>query len=173
MFNPARGAKNIKKDFIEYVTTALEFPKNPKTGKSEMGDKFKEQLSKVVAKGPFIDLNCIFKKGKTIHELIDEKDLNGKSLLSPLFRELEVEKDKKEGYKRNVNMLELKEIVKYIDMSDDKVAVSIMNKPGMWSSTEIMELQQHLKDKMTPEQAEKYDEIMQKIMNNKAIINGL
>lgn len=81
--------------------------------------------------------------------------------------------DKKEGYKRNVNMLELKELVKDIDMSDDKVAVSIMNKPGMWSSTEIMELQQHLKDKMTSEQAEKYDEIMQKIMNNKAIINGL
>lgn len=81
--------------------------------------------------------------------------------------------DKKEGYKRNINMLELKELVKDIDMSDDKIAVSIMNKPGMWSSTEIMELQQHLKDRMTPEQVEKYDEIMNKIMKNKAIINGL
>ena len=54
MFNPAQGAKHIKKTFIDYVTTALRFPRDFHTGKSEMEDKFKEQLNKIITKGPFV-----------------------------------------------------------------------------------------------------------------------
>jgi len=94
MFNPAKGAKNIKNTFINYVTTSLEFPKDPNTGYSELGDAFRKELSNTVAKGPIIDLSYSFEKGKTINQLIDE------GILSKEFRNLE--KNKPAGYKINV-----------------------------------------------------------------------
>lgn len=80
---------------------------------------------------------------------------------------------KREGNKRNVEMLKLKNLVKDIDMSDDALAQKIMNTPGEWSSLEIMELLQHMKNKMTPEQADEYEKLMNKIINKKSILKGL
>lgn len=80
---------------------------------------------------------------------------------------------KREGNKRNVEMLKLKDLVKDIDMSDDDLAKKIMNTPGEWSSLEIMELLQHIKNKMTPEQADEYEKLMNKIINKKSILKGL
>jgi len=80
---------------------------------------------------------------------------------------------KREGNKRNVEMLKLKDLVKDIDMSDDDLAKKIMNTPGEWSSLEIMELLQHIKNKMTPEQADEYEKLMNTIINKKSILKGL
>lgn len=80
---------------------------------------------------------------------------------------------KREGMIRNKEMLKLKDFVKDIDMSDDELAKKIMNTPGEWSSLEIMELLQHMKDKMTPEQANEYEKLMNKIINKKSILKGL
>lgn len=80
---------------------------------------------------------------------------------------------KREGNKRNIEMLKLKDLVKDIDMSDDELAKKIMNTPGEWSSLEIMELLQHIKNKMTPEQADEYEKLMNTIINKKSILKGL
>lgn len=80
---------------------------------------------------------------------------------------------KREGNKRNIEMLKLKDLVKDIDMSDDDLAKKIMNTPGEWSSLEIMELLQHIKNKMTPEQADEYEKLMNTIINKKSILKGL
>ena len=93
MFNPAKGAKKIKEDFVDYITTTLHFPDEGQ-GPNSMFSLFKEQLEETVAKGPFVDLNNAFAKGKSINELIEE------GVLSPLFRE--IEKDKPADYKREL-----------------------------------------------------------------------
>lgn len=93
MFNPAKGAKNIKEDFIDYITTTLHF-NDEGNGQNSLYAKFRNELERVVAKGPYVDINCAFSKGKSINQLIDE------GILSTEFRDLEINKPK--DYKREL-----------------------------------------------------------------------
>lgn len=81
MFNPAKAAEEIKKEYIGYISTTFHF-RNQKLQK-----KLVEELEKTVSNGPFVEIKDSFKSGKTIGDLITE------SKLSQLFRDLE--KDKK------------------------------------------------------------------------------
>ena len=88
MFNPAIASDNIRKNFIDYITTTFSF------ADEKMQELFKNELlngldgHNGVSKGPFVDVKDIFETdGETINTLID------KGLLSPLFRDLEKTKD--------------------------------------------------------------------------------
>ena len=83
MFNPAKCAKTIKNDFIDYITTTFHF-NDEGCGSNSLYEKFRIELEKVVAKGPYIDINYAFSKGKTMNQLIDE------GILSAEFRNLEI-----------------------------------------------------------------------------------
>lgn len=85
MFNPAKCAKTIKNDFIDYITTTFHF-NDEGCGSNSLYEKFRIELEKVVAKGPYIDINYAFSKGKTMNQLIDE------GILSAEFRNLEIKK---------------------------------------------------------------------------------
>ena len=93
MFNPAKGAKTIKEDFIDYITTTLHF-NDEGDGPRSLYEKFRNELERVVAKGPYVDINCAFSKGKSINQLIDE------GILSSEFRNLEI--NKPQDYKREL-----------------------------------------------------------------------
>ena len=93
MFNPAKGAKTIKEDFIDYITTTLHF-NDEGDGPNSLYEKFRNELERVVAKGPYVDINCAFSKGKSINQLIDE------GILSSEFRNLEI--NKPQDYKREL-----------------------------------------------------------------------
>ena len=81
MFNPAKAADEIKKEYIGYISTTFHFRNQ------NLQQKLLEELNKTVSNGPFVDIKDSFKSGKSIEELVD------KGTLSPLFRILE--KDKK------------------------------------------------------------------------------
>ena len=81
MFNPAKAAEEIKKEYIGYISTTFHFRSQ------NLQKKLLEELNKTVSNGPFVEIKDSFKSGKSIEELIDE------GILSPLFRRLE--KDKK------------------------------------------------------------------------------
>lgn len=93
MFNPAKGAKNIKEDFIDYITTTLHF-NDEGSGEHSLYSKFRNELERVISKGPYVDVNCAFAKGKTINQLIEE------GILSSEFKNLEINKPK--DYKREL-----------------------------------------------------------------------
>ncbi|WP_129594437.1 DEAD/DEAH box helicase [Seramator thermalis] len=80
MFNPAKAADEIKKEYIGYISTTFHFRNQ------NLQNKFVEELERTVSKGPFIEIKDSFKSGKSIEQMIDE----GK--LSPLFKELEKNK---------------------------------------------------------------------------------
>jgi len=80
MFNPAKAADEIKKEYIGYISTTFHFRNQ------NLQNKFVEELEKTVSNGPFIEIKDSFKSGKSIEQMIDE----GK--LSPLFKELEKNK---------------------------------------------------------------------------------
>lgn len=80
MFNPAKAADDIKKEYIGYISTTYHF-KNQK-----FQQKFEEELWNTVSKGPFVEIKDSFKSGKSIEELIEE------GILSPLFRDMEKNK---------------------------------------------------------------------------------
>lgn len=79
MFSPISAAKNIKEEFIGYISTLFNI--------SDKGyaDQFVRALSGegVVSKGPYLDISDSYKTGRSIEELIGEGDA------SPLFRKLE------------------------------------------------------------------------------------
>jgi len=77
MFNPAKAADEIKKEYIGYINTTFHFRNQ------NLQKKLLEQLDKTVSNGPFVEIKDSFKSGKSIEELIN----NG--TLSPLFRDLE------------------------------------------------------------------------------------
>ena len=77
MFNPAKAADEIKKEYIGYISTTFHFRNQ------NLQKKLLEELDKTVSNGPFVEIKDSFKSGKVIEELIE----NG--TLSPLFRELE------------------------------------------------------------------------------------
>lgn len=81
MFNPAKAADEIKKEYIGYISTTFHFRNQ------NLQKKLLEELDKTVSNGPFVEIKDSFQSGKSIEELINE----GK--LSSLFRNLE--KDKK------------------------------------------------------------------------------
>lgn len=80
MFNPAKAADEIKKEYIGYIGTTFHF-RNQKLQK-----KLLNELDKTVANGPFVEIKDSFRTGMTIEELII------KGTLSPLFHDLEKEK---------------------------------------------------------------------------------
>lgn len=80
MFNPAKAADEIKKEYIGYISTTFHFRNQ------NLQKKLEEELSRTVSRGPFVEIKDSFKSGKSIESLIDE------GVLSPLFKELESKK---------------------------------------------------------------------------------
>lgn len=77
MFNPAKAADEIKKEYIGYINTTFHFRNQ------NLQEKLLEELDKTVSNGPYVEIKDSFKSGKSIEELI----FNG--ILSPLFTDLE------------------------------------------------------------------------------------
>lgn len=86
MFNPAEASARIKEEFIDYITTAYPIEDE------QYRNIFKRQLDEIIAKGAYLQINTIFKSGKTIDELVKE------GVLSARFRDLESKKVKGEKY---------------------------------------------------------------------------
>ena len=82
MFNPAIASKNIKDEFVDYISTTHAFS-NPALQK-----QFIQELNSSIAKGPLLEIKDVFKSGKSIEELISDEQCP----LSPLFRDLESKK---------------------------------------------------------------------------------
>lgn len=80
MFNPAKAAEEIKKEYMGYIATTYHF-RNPL-----IQSQLENELNKTVSNGPFVEIKDTFKTGKSIGQLIDA------GILSPLFRELEQSK---------------------------------------------------------------------------------
>ena len=80
MFNPAKAADEIKKEYIGYISTTFHFRNQ------NLQKKLLEELDKTVSNGPFLEIKDSFRSGKSIEELIE----NG--TLSTLFRNLEINK---------------------------------------------------------------------------------
>jgi ATP-dependent helicase YprA (DUF1998 family)/rubrerythrin len=80
MFNPAKAADKIKKEYIGYINTTFHFRNQ------NLQRKLLEELDKTVSSGPYVEIKDSFKSGKSIQKLIE----NG--ILSPLFTELELNK---------------------------------------------------------------------------------
>lgn len=80
MFNPAKAADEIKKEFIGYISTTFHFRD------AEIQDKLLSELNKTVSNGPFVEIKDTFVEGKSLRSLIDD------GVLSPLFEELEKNK---------------------------------------------------------------------------------
>ncbi|MFA5541357.1 MAG: DEAD/DEAH box helicase [Bacteroidales bacterium] len=81
MFNPAKAAEDIKKEYIGYISTTFHFRNQ------NLQKKLIDELGRTVSNGPFVEIKDSFKSGKTIDELIN------KNILSPLFKELEKNKE--------------------------------------------------------------------------------
>lgn len=81
MINPIKASQNIKEAFISYISTSYMFADN------DLRKQFESQLGEIISKGPYLETNDSFTKGKSISELI------GEGVLSPLFLDLESKKD--------------------------------------------------------------------------------
>ena len=86
MFNPAKAAEEIKKEYMGFIATTYHF-RNPL-----IQTQLEKELSRTVANGPFVEIKDTFETGKSIGELI------GEGVLSPLFNTLE----KNKPYKPNL-----------------------------------------------------------------------
>lgn len=105
MFDPIEASRNIKDEFISYVSTTFHI------ADQEYSKQFIEALNQedVIAKGPYLDITDSFETGENIEQLIGEGEL------SPLFRELEgsVEESEKEiKLQRNLYLHQEKSIRK-------------------------------------------------------------
>ena len=80
MFNPAKAADEIKKEYIGYISTTFHFRNQ------NLQKKLVEELERTVSNGPFIEIKDSFKFGKTIEGLIEQ------GILSPLFKDIEKNK---------------------------------------------------------------------------------
>lgn len=83
MFNPARAADEIKKEFIGYISTTFHFRN------AAIQNKLLSELDKTVSNGPFVEIKDTFVEGKSISDLIAE------GVLSPFFADLEKDKTHK------------------------------------------------------------------------------
>lgn len=77
MFNPAKAADEIKKEYMGYISTTYHFRNQ------EIQRRFEEELNTIVSNGPFVEIKDTFRSGKSIEQLIVQ------GILSPLFRDLE------------------------------------------------------------------------------------
>ena len=77
MFDPAKAADEIKKEYIGYIATTFHFRDG------DLRRHLTDRLNRTVAKGPIVEIKDAFKSGATLQDLIDE------GVLSPLFTELE------------------------------------------------------------------------------------
>src|SRR5690606_28446730 len=80
MFNPAKAADEIKKEYLGYINTTLHFRNQ------NLQKKLLEELDKTVSNGPFVEIKDSFKSGKPIEGLIK------KGTLSKLVTDLETNK---------------------------------------------------------------------------------
>lgn len=80
MFNPAKAADEIKKEFIGYISTTFHFRN------VDIQNKLLSELDKTVSNGPFVEIKDTFVEGASISDLISE------GVLSPLFADLEKNK---------------------------------------------------------------------------------
>ncbi len=88
MFDPIEASKNIKEEFVSYITTTFSF------ADGNLRKQFENQLKEIVSNGPWLETNDIFKSGLSMNQLIEE------GVLSPLFRELEAKKPNTKLYKK-------------------------------------------------------------------------
>jgi len=67
MFNPIEASNNIKRSFIDYITTSLHF------ADARYDKLFRERLDEhgVISKGPYLDIGGSFKNGKCLRELAE------------------------------------------------------------------------------------------------------
>ena len=89
MFNPIIASKNIKDEFISYISTTFSF------SDKNLRSQFEKELNEHISNGPWLEINDAFKSGKSIEHLIQE------GILSPLFRDLEKGKIQKK-YKQSL-----------------------------------------------------------------------
>lgn len=92
MFNPAKASKNIKEEFIDYIATTHAF------ADSSLQEQFVKELKSNIARGPLLEIKDVFKSGKSIEEMIEDKECP----LSPLFRNLESGKPNDKLYKHKL-----------------------------------------------------------------------
>jgi len=59
MFNPAKAADEIKKEYIGYINTTFHFRNQ------NLQKKLLEELDKTVSNGPYVELKDSFKSGKS------------------------------------------------------------------------------------------------------------
>ena len=86
-FNPIEASRNIKKSFVDYITTSFNM------ADKEYAEKFREELMKegYISKGPYLEISGSYKTAASMEQLIERGDA------SPLFRQLEsVPEDKRE-----------------------------------------------------------------------------
>lgn len=82
MFDSIKASKNIKEEFIDYVSTTYQFSDDT------LNRKFKEELDSDIAKGPYVEINSIYETCETLRELINTNP----SLFSSRFFDLEKNK---------------------------------------------------------------------------------
>ena len=78
MFNPAEASKRIKEEFASYIKTTFAF------SDSSLREQFSHEIDATISKGPYLEINSVFKTGKSISELIEE------GVLSPLFADFSI-----------------------------------------------------------------------------------
>ena len=88
MFNPVKTAEEVKKQFIGYISTTFEFKDQG------LQEQLVKELNDYVSNGPFVEIKDSFKYGKSLNQLIND------GLISPLFRDLEI--NKPVSYKRKL-----------------------------------------------------------------------
>lgn len=88
MFNPVVASKNIKEEFISYISTSFSF------ADEIFRRQFVTELNKTVSNGPWLETNDVFKSGLSINQLIDA------GVLSLLFRNLESGKPNSKLYNK-------------------------------------------------------------------------
>lgn len=88
MFNPVKASKNIKEEFIDYISTSFSF------ADANLRQQFLKELEKTIDNGPWLEINDVFKSGQSIEELVNE------GVLSALFRELESKKPNDKLHKK-------------------------------------------------------------------------
>lgn len=88
MFNPIQASKNIKEEFISYISTSFMF------ADKNLQQQFIKELNEIISNGPWLETNDVFKTGKSINQLINE------GILSPLYRDLEAKKPNTRLYKK-------------------------------------------------------------------------
>lgn len=79
MFNPILASRNIKDEFVDYISTLFHI------ADPDYAKKFTEALRAegAVTKGPYLDISDSYKPGKSLREMMDNE------VISSLFGELE------------------------------------------------------------------------------------